>query len=100
ESVVGERVLRITAVERVAGEARFVAEVLAPGSAIFALSTCPPQPRNTDALASSETFHTRAGFGDCAHDFMTGDYREFRMGQFTVHDMQIRSADRTRGDAD
>src|SRR5205085_9610052 len=45
-ALVGDRVLRVPAVDVVTGEARAVAEVLQPRAAVAALAVSPPEPRH------------------------------------------------------
>src|SRR5205085_5173972 len=52
EALVGDGVLRVAAVEVVAGEARGVAEVLAPARAVAAGAVRPAEPRDADATAA------------------------------------------------
>src|SRR5205814_3852524 len=90
ESLVGHRVLRVAAVDRVAGKARAIAEILASRSAIRTDAIGPTEPRHADALARL------GGAGDLVPD----DQRQLRIGQLAVDDMQVGAADRAAFDFD
>ena len=96
---VGQRELRVAAVDRIAGEARRVAEIFASGDAVSALAARPREPRNADALADAEPRDVRAQRGDGAHDFMARDDGGARVRQLAVHDVQVGAADAARVDA-
>src|SRR5205085_5878434 len=91
EALVGDGVLRVAAVEVVAGEARRVAEVLAPARAVAAGAVRPAEPRDADAAA--------ARLVD-ADDLVADDERQLRMRKLAVDDVQVGAADAAGEDAD
>ena len=93
EALVGDRVLRVAAVERVAGEARVVAEVLAPRPAVAARAAGPAQPRHADPLARREARRRPGRRRDRADDLVAQHQRQLRLGQLAVDDVQVGAAD-------
>src|SRR5690606_7086625 len=96
EPLVGNRVLRVSAIDVIAGESRPLAEVLAAGQAIPALPTRPAKPRHTDATTWVVALATWPPIYDRADDPVTGDQRKLRMFQLRVQDMEVRPADAAR----
>ena len=93
EAVIGDDVLRVSAVDRVAGELRVVAEVLAARPAIGANPAGRGEPRNADTVAARERIDRGAGIDHRADDFMTGNDRRARVRELAVDDVQIGSTD-------
>ena len=83
---VRDRLLRIAAVDVVAGEARVVAEILLSGAAVAAFAVRPREPRNADARA----FALALDHG--ADDLVAEDERQLRVGELAVSDVQIGAA--------
>src|SRR5438105_6953826 len=90
---------RITAVARVAGEHRGVAQVLARRTTIGTDPAGRAEPGHADPLADAE-LGTAAERGDAADDLMPRDDREPRVGQFAVDEVQVGAAHAARGDLD
>ena len=89
------RVLRIAAVDRIAGESRLVAQVLQPSPAIFADLVGMVQPRYAYPRAHLETMRPFAKFRDHANHLMTRNEWRLAGRQLAFDDMQIGAADRT-----
>ena len=97
KSFIGDGKFRVAAVQRVAGETRAVAKILAFAAAKFALAARPAQPRNAHAIADFESLNAFAFFDDDADNFVSGHERKFWIGKLAVHDVQIRAADGAGG---
>lgn len=86
---VGNCPFRITAVERIAGDAGIVAQVLARAQTIAAVPARVPDPWHADAIADRKARNAGAERRDGTNDFMPGNHRLFRMRQFVIDQMQI-----------
>src|SRR5215469_8857528 len=75
---VGNRVLRISAVDVVPGELGVLAEILAAASAVDARAVDPSQPRHADAIARGEGVDAFTRLLDDADDLMSEHERQFR----------------------
>jgi hypothetical protein len=94
-----ERILRISAIDLIAGKPGALAQVLAPARAKLADATRVLQPGNPDSLTDCPLTHVCA---DLAHDpdgLVTGNERERRSSQLTFNDVKIRPTDPADGDA-
>jgi hypothetical protein len=80
ETLVGDGVLGVPAVEVVAGEAGAVAEVLALRGAVATAPVRPSEPGHADALAGSL---------DAAGDLVAEDERKLRSLEFAVRDVEV-----------
>ena len=89
EALVGDRPLRVAAVDVAAREARPHAQVLAPRAAIRALAARPAQPRHADPPAV-------VGAPD---DLVAEDQREVPGVELAVAQVQVGAADAARLDA-
>jgi hypothetical protein len=87
-----QRVVGVAAVDLVAGEAGFVAQVLAAAGAVAAVAAGPPQPGHADALAWREAADALAQGRDAADDLVAGDHRQPRVGELAVDQVQIGAA--------
>ena len=85
EALVGDRVLRVAAVEVVAGEARAVAEVLAARAAVAAR-------RRRSSRATARRARSAAARRPLADDLVAGHERQLRVRQLAVDDVQIGAA--------
>lgn len=92
-SLVGKRVIGITAVDLIAGEARAISQILTAGPAKPAGPAAMAQPWDADALADCQSLDPLALGGDDADDFVAGNQRQTGRGQFAVEGMQISPAD-------
>src|SRR5262245_22595431 len=90
--MIGDGVLGISAVERVAGQARAIAEVFTSGPAIGAFATGPAEPRHADAVADSEAFDAVALAFHDADDFVSWHERQLRIAQLAIDDVKISPA--------
>jgi hypothetical protein len=95
---VGNRKLRVAAVQVVAGEAGAQAEVLAAAAAEAAVAVRPAEPGDADALAGLELHPFTRGVHD-SDDLMAEDERQLRFGQLAVDDVQVGPADAAGLDA-
>src|ERR1051325_4959971 len=87
----------ITAVDRVAGKLRVVAEILALRSTIAAVAIGPAEPRNTDSVSDCKLWSLDFGiwnFHDASDDLVAEDVR-----QLAIDDVEIGAADRAGGNA-
>ncbi len=89
EALIRDRLLGESPVDVTAGEARADAQVLAPAGAIPALPVGPTQPGNAHSP-------TVVGGGD---DLMAENHRQLGRIDLGVAQVQVRTADRARGDA-
>src|SRR5262245_49087407 len=90
--MVGEGVLGVPAVERVAGEPRAVAEVFPPGSTVGAFAAGPTEPRHAHAVADSEAFDAGAFAFHDANDFVPWHERQLRIWQLPINNVEIGTA--------
>ena len=90
--LVGSRVFRVTAVQRVAGETRLVAQVLAPAQAKAAMPAGVAQPGHAQPLPDGEALDLFALGDHDADDLVAGYQRQFRLGEFAVQDVQVGAA--------
>ena len=90
-AAIGHGVLRVSAVDGVAGELCVVAQILAAGSAVRANAARPREPRNAEARVRR--------FLD-PDDLMSGNERQLRIAQLAIDDMEVGSADRAAFDTE
>ena len=90
---VGDGVFRVAAVDRVAGEARRVAEVFASARAIRAHTTGVAEPRHADAHADAKRCHAGAQRRHDTDNLVAGYQRQLGIGQLAIDDVQIGAAD-------
>ena len=96
ETRIGRDVLGIAAVDRVAGEERAPAEILAARAAEIAFAASPSEPRNADAFAGPKTIDAVTEFFDVSDNFVSWNQRQLRIRQLTVDNVQIGAANRAR----
>src|SRR5436305_10548594 len=99
-SRVGHSEPGVTAVDRIAGEARVITKIFSAGSAIRAIPISPAKPRNSDAISDCEcgsglsaatvgalrSFrHFAADFFNSPDDLMPEYQRQLRIRQFAVY---------------
>src|ERR1043165_2229448 len=107
KSCVSDGVFRVAAIDRIAGEARVIAEIFALRSAIRAIAIRPAEPGNAYAVANHEcgsglgtaTFgtlrslpHFRSDLFQPAHNLMAENQRQLRVRQFAVDHVKIGAA--------
>jgi hypothetical protein len=88
-----ERILRISAIDLIAGKPGALAQILASARAKFADTARALQPGNPDSLTDRPLSHTGA---DLTHDpdgLVAGNERKRGVGQFTFNDVKISPAD-------
>ena len=95
-----DRMRRKTAVPRIAGEERIVAEIFHTILAEAANAAGVSEPRDSDAIADAVGGDVWAHQIDPADDFVPGDYRIPNVGQLAVDDMKVGSANATGIHAD
>jgi len=89
EALIGDCILGKAAVDVAAGEACVLAEILAPGAALRAVTVGPAEPRDADAPS----------VGDASRDdLMAKDPRRLGDRDLAVKQMQVGAADATRLD--
>ena len=89
----GDGVIGVPALDLVAGKARVIAEIFASGMAKTAVAARMPKPGNADPLPDLQVANILAERRDPSHDFMAGNDRQIRFGQFAVDHVQVRPAD-------
>jgi len=97
---IGDRRRCETAVARVPGEERAIAEIFLAAPAIGADAAGVAEPRNADALTHAQPFDASPDHIDPADDLGARNDRHLRVGQFPIDDMQVRAADAARGHVD
>jgi hypothetical protein len=98
EIVASQCEFRVATVNRIAGEGRFVAEILAAQAAITAGAIGAADPRNAHASAHRKL---RCGSaGDLSDDLVTRNQRPASYWQFPFDNVQIGPADATGPDPD
>src|SRR3954451_18391633 len=95
-ATVGDGALGVTAVDRIAREARFIAEIFPRRQAVAAMSAGVADPRHAHAVANGEPRHARAQPGYGADDFVARNDRLFRMIEFAIDQMKIGAAHAAR----
>ena len=85
--MVGHDVFSVTTVQMAAGEQGLIAEVFSAGLTENALTTCPAQLGNTHPLADAFGVCISAHSHDVADDFMPRHPWQYRLRQFTLHQM-------------
>lgn len=98
--MVGDREVRISAVDVVAGKARAGAEIFAALVTKAAMATARTEPRYTDAVANFESIRFSADLDYMPDYFMAWHKHRLRMPQFSVDNVKIRSAYATCGNLD
>ena len=93
-------VLRISAIDGVAGELRMVAEIFQSGAAVFAGLIRAMEPRNSHTRANAKTPGALAAFLDGANDLVPRDHGGFSRRQFAFDYVQIGAADTAKIYAD
>ena len=92
EPVVGDRVLRVAAVDLVPGEPRILAEVLAPRAAVAARAVGGAEPGHADPVAGCEPVHDLSGSDDRADNLVARDQGQLGIRQLPVHHVQVGAA--------
>jgi len=98
ETRVGNSPFCITAVYRVAGKARSIAEILLSRSTIETLAAGPAQPGNPDPLTDFQSLNTFSRRRDASDNLVSGNKRTFWLRKFSIDDMQVRPASRAGAD--
>ena len=89
---IGNRVLGVSPIDLIAGEARFIAEILVAVAAIEACAARMPKPRNPDPFTNGKTGHALSGLRHPADNFVPRNNRQFRFREIAVDHMQVRTA--------
>jgi len=87
--LVGNGVVGKATVDRVAGEAGTVAQVLSPRRAVRARTAGGAEPGHADPLPVLEPIHTLAGRGHRADDLVPGHDGQPGVGKLVVHQVEI-----------
>jgi hypothetical protein len=99
-AAIGECLLGIAAVDRVACEAGRVAQVLSPTRAVRAVSTGMSHPRHADSIAYAEPIDACSDTRHYADYLVAWDDRHLRMSEFAVDHVQVRATDAARSYVD
>ena len=99
-ALVGDAVVAIATVTRVAGEERVGAQVLPPAPAIAAGAAGPAEPGDADALTLAESLDARAQGRNSAHDLVPRHDRKPGLGEVAVHHVEIGAANTADRDPD
>jgi hypothetical protein len=97
---IGDRRRCETAVAGKPGEERAIAEIFLAAKTVRADATVVSEPRNADALTHAQPCDARPDHIDATDDFVAWDDRHLRIGQFAIHNMQVRAADAAGGNLD
>jgi hypothetical protein len=100
ERGIGYGVLRVAAVDLIAGVSSVRAQILAIAPAELADPAAPSKPGNANAIADGMSGRVPAGRFHSPNDFMTGDDGNHWLGKIAVDHVQVRSADATRENLD
>src|SRR5579863_2022412 len=92
-AAVGHGALRVAAIERVAGEAGRIAQILAAALAVAALAARMAGPRHADPVADRKPGDARSQRGHDPDDFVARYQRSLRMSELAVDHMQVGAAD-------
>ena len=87
-----------TTIDLISGEARLRAQILPPAGAELAFTASPAEPRNSDAIAGCKAADALSHGCNPSDNFVPGNDRQNRFGQFSVDHVQISSADGTGKD--
>ena len=98
KAFVGDAKLGIAAVDVIAGEARVDAKVLETAAAESAGLVDVAKPGDADAVTSRKPLRALARRLDPTNDHMADHEREFGLGQFAVHDVEVGAANRAGRD--
>jgi hypothetical protein len=88
-----ERILRISAIDLIAGKPGALAQVLSPARAKFAAAARVLQPGDPDSLADSPLTHAGANLTHDPDGLVAGNERKRGVGQLAFDDVKIRPAD-------
>ena len=91
-ALVGDAVVAIAAVPRVAGEESVRAQVLPPAPAIAAGAAGPAEPGDADALTLAEPLDAGAQGRDASHHLVPRHDRKPGLGEVAVHHVEIGAA--------
>ena len=97
---IGNRMGRVAAVARIAGEHRRIAQVLGAAAAIGTDATGRAQPGHADALSDRKSAHACPNSCHAADDLVARHDRQLGMRELAVNHMQIRAADPASRDLD
>jgi hypothetical protein len=61
------------------------------------LAIGPAKPRDADTLTDRKSLHSFADLFHVADDLMTGNKRQFRIGQLAIDDVKVSATNRARG---
>ncbi len=92
-ALVGDRLLRVAAIELIAGEAGPLAEVLAARAAVAALAVGPSQPRDPDPLPGGEALGPLPRPLDGADYLVSDDQGQLRVAQIAVDHVEVGATD-------
>jgi hypothetical protein len=92
EARVRDRILGVSAVDLVAGKPCRLAQVLSSRSAESALAARPSHPRHADPASRLDPGRPRLDLENLAHYLVSGDQRQLRIREISVHDVEIGSA--------
>src|SRR5262245_1934313 len=95
EARVRDDIFRITAVDVIARVPRAWAQILAFAPAEFAGAARPREPWNSHAVAATERVDVTANLSHRADDFVAWGFRDARLGQLAVDDVQMSLAHAT-----
>jgi hypothetical protein len=77
-----------------------IAEILLAAYTIRTNATGAAQPRNANALTDAQPHDASSDGIDPPYDFVAGNDRYRGIGEFAIHDVQIRAADAAGGHPD
>jgi len=84
----------VASVDCVSSESGFVAQVLPFCPAVLTMTTSPTEPGDSNAGSDPKMLSLNANLHDLSNDFMPGNQRKLRIGQFAVYNVKVGPADR------
>jgi hypothetical protein len=93
EPAIGHNVFSVTSIDLVTCELGFVAEVFASGLTVRTMAAGSTQPRNSNSVSESETFHLFPCRRHPTYNLVPWNERKFWVRELTVGHMQVSSAD-------
>src|SRR5947207_9164901 len=99
KSRIGDRELRVAAVDRVAGKFCAIAKIFAVRSTINAVAVGPAEPWNADTVAHGKSFDTSTDLFDASGNLVAQDQWQLWVRQFAIDNVKIGPANRARSHA-
>lgn len=92
---IGDYMCRKAPIAGIARENWAITKILTPSQAILALTACVTEPGNAHARPDRNCLNPTTHRVNYPDNFVPGDQRKFRIGEFAIDDVQIGAANRT-----